>query len=436
MQREYPYSWARSPHYASITGDQPMGISFERPVSSPSEILETPHRHYASHEVYAPSESPTPSPVSASFGYPRISAPPPETQHVSDQRKPVRRLGTAPSLEQLLGSDLRTISTSKCLPFRSCIDWKAAAPDATSIAHGHYPYGYSYGPHAGYFPSVGYNTTPSTSSTSPTSAAWPSSTLVGGHLSHNDQPGYIPSPPTSANSYDLSTPWYDRFYDTGSQHCQGTISMDVFSRVPQDDESYEETRSVSSVDDDEAGDGSLSPEDDNEDESRDAQLLDVVRNGITYTTDAEVSQTDRIKRRCYSCDETKAKTWRRSRIHPGRILCNRCGLYEAEYGVDRPLDLDTHHRKYRLSSDYTGAEVARPQPQTMRRRPASDISISNVEEHSADIDCLVCALSFVQARTSMVHKWVKESKSKAVLGVMRCDVTTCWTAGARALCLE
>ncbi|WRT66106.1 uncharacterized protein IL334_003059 [Kwoniella shivajii] len=65
-----------------------------------------------------------------------------------------------------------------------------------------------------------------------------------------------------------------------------------------------------------------------------------VKPEVTYTTDAEVKQTPEIKRMCYNCDNRSPPSWRKSVIHPGRILCNKCGIFERTHQKSRPRQND------------------------------------------------------------------------------------------------
>ncbi|KAJ7612704.1 hypothetical protein FB45DRAFT_939591 [Roridomyces roridus] len=58
---------------------------------------------------------------------------------------------------------------------------------------------------------------------------------------------------------------------------------------------------------------------------------------VTYTDDAATKLSDRIRRRCFNCCSQDTSTWRRSTISPGKILCNKCGLYERTHQRSRPL---------------------------------------------------------------------------------------------------
>ncbi|KAJ7644935.1 hypothetical protein FB45DRAFT_736929, partial [Roridomyces roridus] len=57
---------------------------------------------------------------------------------------------------------------------------------------------------------------------------------------------------------------------------------------------------------------------------------------ISYTDDAATKLTDTVRRRCFNCRTTEASTWRRSNLSAGKVLCNKCGLYERTHSCARP----------------------------------------------------------------------------------------------------
>ncbi|KAJ7649657.1 hypothetical protein FB45DRAFT_730442, partial [Roridomyces roridus] len=56
-----------------------------------------------------------------------------------------------------------------------------------------------------------------------------------------------------------------------------------------------------------------------------------------YTSHAATKLTDRIRRHCFNCSCQDTSTWRRSTLSPGKILCNKCGLYERIHSRTRPV---------------------------------------------------------------------------------------------------
>ncbi|KAJ8089495.1 hypothetical protein PM082_014750 [Marasmius tenuissimus] len=59
---------------------------------------------------------------------------------------------------------------------------------------------------------------------------------------------------------------------------------------------------------------------------------------IIYTEDAATRLSDRVRRRCFNCSSTDTRTWRRSSLSPGKVLCNKCGLFERTHSRHRPAD--------------------------------------------------------------------------------------------------
>ncbi|KAJ7602331.1 hypothetical protein FB45DRAFT_774683 [Roridomyces roridus] len=57
---------------------------------------------------------------------------------------------------------------------------------------------------------------------------------------------------------------------------------------------------------------------------------------VTHTDDAATKLSDRVRRRCYNCLTTDTSTWRRSNLAPGKVLCNKCGLFERTHSRPRP----------------------------------------------------------------------------------------------------
>ncbi|KAI0072059.1 hypothetical protein K474DRAFT_458742 [Panus rudis PR-1116 ss-1] len=57
---------------------------------------------------------------------------------------------------------------------------------------------------------------------------------------------------------------------------------------------------------------------------------------IIHTDDAATKLSDRVRRKCYNCRTTDTSTWRRSSLTPGKVLCNKCGLFERTHSRPRP----------------------------------------------------------------------------------------------------
>ncbi|KAF9025895.1 hypothetical protein BDZ89DRAFT_1135183 [Hymenopellis radicata] len=76
---------------------------------------------------------------------------------------------------------------------------------------------------------------------------------------------------------------------------------------------------------------------------------------IWYTDEASRRNTDTVRRVCFNCRTGESPSWRRSRLVPGKILCNRCGLYERAHSRARPYSV----RQARQVSDVFVLHVIR-----------------------------------------------------------------------------
>ncbi|EPQ56770.1 hypothetical protein GLOTRDRAFT_121103 [Gloeophyllum trabeum ATCC 11539] len=85
--------------------------------------------------------------------------------------------------------------------------------------------------------------------------------------------------------------------------------------------------------------------------------------GIILTDDAATKLSDRVRRRCFNCCTTDTSTWRRSTLNPGKVLCNKCGLFERTHSRPRP-DQFPHKRGH-----ITSAQRARTPPQQQQLPP-------------------------------------------------------------------
>ncbi|KDQ50405.1 hypothetical protein JAAARDRAFT_199965 [Jaapia argillacea MUCL 33604] len=92
--------------------------------------------------------------------------------------------------------------------------------------------------------------------------------------------------------------------------------------------------------------------------------------GIVLTDDASTKLSDRVRRRCFNCCTTDTSTWRRSTLNPGKVLCNKCGLFERTHSRPRP-DQFPHKRGHLASSASASASTSTPAtPSTASSTPA------------------------------------------------------------------
>ncbi|KAJ4002125.1 hypothetical protein F5050DRAFT_809525 [Lentinula boryana] len=75
---------------------------------------------------------------------------------------------------------------------------------------------------------------------------------------------------------------------------------------------------------------------------------------IIYTEDAATKVTDRIRRRCYNCYTSDTSTWRRSNLAVGKVLCNKCGLFERTHSRPRPEQFP--HKRTSLGGEGEGVQ--------------------------------------------------------------------------------
>ncbi|KAJ7772335.1 hypothetical protein B0H16DRAFT_1305318, partial [Mycena metata] len=52
--------------------------------------------------------------------------------------------------------------------------------------------------------------------------------------------------------------------------------------------------------------------------------------------DAATKLSARVRRRCSNCCTTDTSTWRRINLNPGKLLCNKCSLFERTHSRPRP----------------------------------------------------------------------------------------------------
>ncbi|KAJ7433796.1 hypothetical protein FB451DRAFT_1154749 [Mycena latifolia] len=81
---------------------------------------------------------------------------------------------------------------------------------------------------------------------------------------------------------------------------------------------------------------------------------------VVHTDDAATKLSARVRRRCFNCCTTDTTTWRRSNLSPGKVLCNKCGLFERAHSRPRP---EQFPHKHGLLASSTVARRSPPQLQ-------------------------------------------------------------------------
>ncbi|KAJ6542705.1 von Willebrand factor type A domain-containing protein [Mycena capillaripes] len=64
---------------------------------------------------------------------------------------------------------------------------------------------------------------------------------------------------------------------------------------------------------------------------------------VAHTDEATLCQIQQTQyRQCFTCGRTDAPSWRRSSVHPGEIVCNKCGLFERSHARPDEQGLRCH----------------------------------------------------------------------------------------------
>ncbi|KAI0306138.1 hypothetical protein B0F90DRAFT_1814930 [Multifurca ochricompacta] len=71
---------------------------------------------------------------------------------------------------------------------------------------------------------------------------------------------------------------------------------------------------------------------------------------IFYTDEANTKLNGRMRRRCFNCKATETSTWRRSVLSLGKLLCNKCGLFERTHAIPRPKKFPRRRRHNAISA--------------------------------------------------------------------------------------
>lgn len=94
---------------------------------------------------------------------------------------------------------------------------------------------------------------------------------------------------------------------------------------------------------------------------------------IQHTDDAASKETQYLRRRCFNCHTTEPPSWRRSTLTPGKIVCNKCGLYERTHLRPRPLRFDElragNKSRKQTKTSPKGAKVVPPGPLPIKKEP-------------------------------------------------------------------
>jgi GATA-binding protein len=127
---------------------------------------------------------------------------------------------------------------------------------------------------------------------------------------------------------------------------------------------------------------------------------------VQHTDDAASKETQYLRRRCFNCSQTEPPSWRRSTLNPGKIVCNKCGLYERTHLRPRPLRFDelrTGNKSRKQSKSISGStasKLIKKEVETHAMSRRASVSSSSSSVHSSDWDDSVSVYSSGSAPTS------------------------------------
>ncbi|KAM6496143.1 hypothetical protein JOM56_008849 [Amanita muscaria] len=90
---------------------------------------------------------------------------------------------------------------------------------------------------------------------------------------------------------------------------------------------------------------------------------------VHHTDDAASKETQYLRRRCFNCHTTEPPSWRRSTLNPGKIVCNKCGLYERTHLRPRPLRFDELRAGNKARKQSKGAVSPKTKTTIVKKEP-------------------------------------------------------------------
>jgi GATA-binding protein len=90
---------------------------------------------------------------------------------------------------------------------------------------------------------------------------------------------------------------------------------------------------------------------------------------VHHTDDAASKETQYLRRRCFNCHTTEPPSWRRSTLNPGKIVCNKCGLYERTHLRPRPLRFDELRAGNKTRKQSKGTTSPKPKTTVVKKEP-------------------------------------------------------------------
>ncbi|KAH9948803.1 hypothetical protein B0H21DRAFT_777693 [Amylocystis lapponica] len=126
---------------------------------------------------------------------------------------------------------------------------------------------------------------------------------------------------------------------------------------------------------------------------------------VQHTDDAASKETQYLRRRCFNCHTTEPPSWRRSTLNPGKIVCNKCGLYERTHLRPRPLRFDELRAgsKTRKQPKASGSPKAGKLTHMVKKEPRDEMEGMVPRRTSSDWDDNVSLYSQGSASHSSVN---------------------------------
>ncbi|KAJ7584362.1 hypothetical protein C8J56DRAFT_950834 [Mycena floridula] len=107
---------------------------------------------------------------------------------------------------------------------------------------------------------------------------------------------------------------------------------------------------------------------------------------VQHTDDAASKETQYLRRRCFNCHTTEPPSWRRSTLNPGKIVCNKCGLYERTHLRPRPLRFDelrAGNKARKQAKAAPGSPKVKKEPREYPNGPPALMRRSSISSNSS-----------------------------------------------------
>ncbi|PCH44017.1 hypothetical protein WOLCODRAFT_133057 [Wolfiporia cocos MD-104 SS10] len=127
-------------------------------------------------------------------------------------------------------------------------------------------------------------------------------------------------------------------------------------------------------------------------------------NYIVHTDDAATKLSDRVRRKCYNCRTTDTSTWRRSSLTPGKVLCNKCGLFERTHSRPRPEQFP-HKRGPLVTATFKSSRS--PPPTSSRLPPIATHHMHAMPPHHSNHPSIAPLMSRAEQGPTMQQQQIQ-----------------------------